>query len=229
MRVKSEQQSQFFFCEKDASYIKRKRTEQSTLLLQKGPQEKTKLQPSPYCDCRSSPAGRRSPTALQTTHTSRTPPESSPRTKGRTPTLESCSTSSIAAHQLSDQLILPRHSPSAYRLAYIGAAVAGRRRTNQAAINSCTNRTHGPNATAGAHNGEEERSPEYLIPRARRRLPYPSAVGKTTPHADSIAEGEEAKVPAASDFSAVADHATQVDPAHQHSKDRRKQNTPPWI
>jgi len=77
--------------------------------------------------------------------------------------------------------------------------------------------------------GEEERSPEYLIPRTRRRLSQPSAAGKTKPHAAVSAEGEEADVAAASIFNASADHAAKVDPAHQQSKDRRKQNMPPWI
>jgi len=51
-------------------------------------------------------------------------------------------------------------------------------------------RTHGPNATAGAHDDEEERSPEYLIPRTRRRLPHPSAAGKRRPQA-ATSRGEE--------------------------------------
>lgn len=57
----------------------------------------------------------------------------------------------------------------------------------------------------------------------------PSAAGKTKPHAAVSAEGEEADVAAASIFNASADHAAKVDPAHQQSKDCRKQNMPPWI
>ena len=38
-----------FFCEKDATYIKRIRTGQYTLILQKGLQKIKQIQASPYC------------------------------------------------------------------------------------------------------------------------------------------------------------------------------------
>ena len=41
-------------------------------------------------------------------------------------------------------------------------------------------KTHGPNAAAGAHDSEEERSLEYFIPQTRHRLSHLSAAGK--PH-----------------------------------------------
>jgi len=76
---------------------------------------------------------------------------------------------------------------------------------------------------------EEERSPDYLIPRTRRRLPHPNAAGKPTPHTGIGTEGEEADEPKAAVFNATGGHAAQEDSAHQQPKDRRKQNAPPWI
>jgi len=78
-------------------------------------------------------------------------------------------------------------------------------------------------------DGEEERSPDYLIPRTRRRLPHPNAAGKPTPHTGIGTKGEEADEPKAAVFNAAGGHATQEDSAHQQPKDRRKQNVPPWI
>ena len=75
------------------------------------------------------------------------------------------------------------------------------------------------------------RSPDYLIPRTRRRLPHPNATGKPTPHTGIGTEGEEADELKAAVFNAAGGHAAQEDSAHQQPKDRRKQNAPPppWI
>jgi hypothetical protein len=51
--------------------------------------------------------------------------------------------------------------------------------------------THGPTPVAD-HNGEEGRSPEYLIPRKRCRLPPPSIAGNTIPYAATGTGGEAA-------------------------------------
>ena len=117
-------------------YITRIRTEQYayTLLLQKGPHKIKQLQASPYCYCRSSSseqavdphlfAGSRTEAALLHHH----PPEA----KVGLQTLESCSTSSVTTHQLSDPSIRPRRSPSlAPQLPDASPAPPGRRITSK--------------------------------------------------------------------------------------------------
>jgi len=88
-----------FFCDEDAHiYIKRMQTDQYTQLLQKGPQGIRKLQPSPYCYCRSSTSDpaidphlfAKPCTQAAILH------HQSPETKVQT--MESCSTSSVTAH-----------------------------------------------------------------------------------------------------------------------------------
>ena len=99
-------------------YIKRMQTNQYTQLLQKGPQGIRKLQPSPYCYCRSSTSGPAiDPHLFAKPRTQAAVLHHQSETKVQT--MESCSTSSVTAHQPSGLSRRSCHTPSlAQRLAH---------------------------------------------------------------------------------------------------------------
>ena len=106
-------------------------TNQYTQLLQKGPQGIRKLQPSPYCYCRSSTSGPAIDPHLFAKPSAQAAilHHESPETKVQT--MESCSTSSVTAHQLSSLSRRSCHAPSlAQRLAHAGPAATRRGRTD---------------------------------------------------------------------------------------------------
>ena len=126
----SEMEMAIFFETRTHIYIKRMQTDQYIQLLQKGPQGIRKIQQSPYCYCRSSTSDPAIDLHLF----------AKPRTQAavlhhqsetKVQTMESCSTSSVTAHQPSGLSRRSCHTPSlAQRLAHAGPAATRRGRTD---------------------------------------------------------------------------------------------------